>query len=117
MGGSVWTGFGSIETALNRVNRPSNVAGVSRQSVRTTSMPSLTRAPRSLRGTPQSSNSFGFSPPTPTPKTSRPPDRTSTVAAIFAATAGARSARRYTAVPSRMRRVIGAYDASSVNDS
>ena len=76
------------------MKRPLNVAGVSRQSVRTTSMPSVTRAPRSWWGTPQSSNSFGFSPPTPTPKTSRPPESTSSVAAIFAATAGARSASR-----------------------
>ncbi len=83
-----------METDSNRVNRPLKLAGVSRQRVRTTSMPSFPRAPRSLWGTPQSSNSFGFSPPTPTPKTSRPPESTSRVAAILAATAGARSARR-----------------------
>ncbi len=81
-------------TLSNRVKRPENEAGVSRQSARTASMPSVTRAPRSLWGTPHTSNSLGFSPPTPTPKISRPPDRTSSVAAVFAAIAGERSASR-----------------------
>ena len=89
-----WTGLGSIETFSNRVKRPEKLAGVSRQSVRTTSMPSVTRAPRSRCGTPHSSNSLGFSPPTPTPKMSRPPDSTSSVAVALAAMAGARSASR-----------------------
>ena len=95
MGGpGCWMGLGSSETDSNRVKRPLKLAGVSRQSARTTSMPSLTRAPRSRCGTPQTSNSLGFSPPTPTPKMSRPPDRTSSVEVILAAMAGARSARR-----------------------
>ena len=58
------------------------------------------------RDTPASWNSLGFSPPTPTPKISRPPDRTSTVAAAFAATAGERSGSKYTETPSRMRCVM-----------
>src|SRR3989454_6017709 len=76
------------------VKRPLNVAGVSRHSVRTTSIASITPAPRSACGTPHSSNSFGFSPPTPTPKMRRPPDSTSSVEVILAAIAGGRSASR-----------------------
>ena len=76
------------------MKRPLKVAGVSRQSVRTTSIASLTRAPRSAWGTPHTSNSFGFSPPTPTPKMKRPPESTSSVDVTFAAMAGARSASR-----------------------
>jgi hypothetical protein len=102
------TGLGSIDTLLKRVKRPSKEAGVSRHSVRTTSMPSVTRAPRSRWGTPHSSNSFGFSPPTPTPKMRRPFESTSTVAAALAAMAAGRSARRYTAVPSFTRVVMDA---------
>jgi hypothetical protein len=81
---------------------------VSRQSVRTTSMPSVTRAPRSLWGIPEASNSFGFSPPTPTPKMSRPPESASSVEVILAAIVGWRSASRYTPLPSRMRLVMPA---------
>ena len=57
-------------------------------------MPSVTRAPRSLWGTPQASNSFGFSPPTPTPKMSRPPQSASSVEVILATTVGWRRASR-----------------------
>ncbi len=88
------TGLGSMDTSSNWVKRPAKLAGLSRQSVRTTSMPSVTRAPRSRWGTPHSSNSFGFSPPTPTPKISRPPDSASSVAVALAAMAGARRASR-----------------------
>ena len=59
---------------------------------------------------------MGFSPPTPTPKISRPPDSASSVEVILAAIAGVRSASRYTAVPSRIRLVIGMYVASNVSD-
>ncbi len=81
---------------------------MSRQSARTTSMPSVTRAPRSWWGIPQASNSFGFSPPTPTPKMSRPPQSASSVEVILAATVGWRRASRYTPLPSLMRFVIPA---------
>ena len=88
------TGLGSMLTPSNEVKRPLKVAGESRQSARTTSIPSVTRAPRSWCGMPQASNSFGFSPPTPTPKMSRPPDSVSSVPVILAATVGWRRARR-----------------------
>ena len=88
------TGLGSSDTPSNWVKRPRKLAGVSRHSVRTTSMPSVTRAPRSSCGTPTTSNSLGFSPPTPTPKISRPPDSASSVEVILAAIAGVRSASR-----------------------
>ena len=69
MGGAgLWTGLGSMLAPSNCVKRPLKLAGESRHSARTTSMPSVTRAPRSACGMPQASNSFGFSPPTPTPK-------------------------------------------------
>ncbi len=81
-------------TPSNRVKRPLNEAGVSRQSARTTSMPSVTRTPRSRCGTPQASNSLGFSPPTPTPKISRPSQSASSVEVILATTVGCRRAIR-----------------------
>ena len=103
-----WTGFGSSTTSVKRVKRPSNDAGDGPQSARQTAMPSSTRAPRSRSGTPAASNSFGNSPPTPTPKTTRPFDSTSREATSLAATEGCRSASRYTHGPIRTRRVSAA---------
>ena len=51
-------------------------------------MASSVRLPRSVIGTPTASKSLAYSPPTPTPSVSRPPDARSRSATCFATSAG-----------------------------
>jgi hypothetical protein len=55
--------------------------------------------------------------PVPTPRSRRPPDTTSSVAAIFASRTAGRSGVISTPVPSRMRDVAPAIAASMVSGS
>ena len=59
-------------------------------------------------GTPTASNSFGNSPPTPTPTETRPPERESMSASCLATTTGWYSGSRRIAVPIRTRSVHAA---------
>ena len=68
-------------------------------SVRITSMYSSSRRPRPLNGTPSASNS-SFSQPTPTPRCTRPPDSTSSVATSLAVISGLRCVAIRMPVPS-----------------
>ena len=71
-GPPAWRGGGCIGTSVEWKKRPSCVTGSPLHSLRSTARLSLSRAPRSLIGTPQASYSLGNSPPTPTPKMNRP---------------------------------------------
>ncbi len=62
-------------------------------------MASSARAPRSGMGTPAASKSDAYSPPTPTPSTSLPPDARSRSATCFATSAGGYSGSKSVAVP------------------
>ena len=75
------------------------------------------RAPRSRTGTPTASNSRANSPPTPTPKTKRPPHRRSSVATCLAINTGWRRGTRYTDVPNQSRSVCAAASASCSSGS
>ncbi len=70
-------------------------------------MNSSARAPRRAMDAPISSNSSGIQ-PMPSPRSSRPPDRTSTVVACLARYAGGTNGMLISATPSRIRDVSAA---------
>ncbi len=57
--------------------------------------------------------SAGWSPPTPTPKIMRPPDRTARLATVLAISTGSRSGRMTTSGARRTREVAAANVASA----
>ncbi len=75
-------------------------------------MYSSARAPRRAIGAPAASNSSGIQ-PMPSPRSCRPPDRTSTVAACLASTEGDTYGKFSTATPSRIRDVQAAAKPSA----
>ena len=88
-----------------------------RQRARKIGIASLARAPRSAAGTSQAANSPGNSPPTPIPRTSRPPESQSNDAVCLATSVGCRSGKRYTQVPRAIRRVAEAHTERAWNGS
>ena len=90
------SGSGAAASAPRGTDRsgPSLATGSPDQSRRRSGIASESRAPRSCTGTPQASYSRGNSPPTPTPKISRPSQRRSSVATCFATGVGWRSGSR-----------------------
>src|SRR5439155_173721 len=78
-----WTGFGNMRSGGTRRRGPSWRASGSVHSARIAARYSRQRAARSSNGTPRASNS-SRSQPMPTPKSSRPPERTSASATCLA---------------------------------
>ena len=78
-----WTGNGLMPASVTVCQRPLKVTRSRVQSWRNNSTCSSDRCPRFLKSCPNASYSTGFQ-PMPMPKRSRPPLRTSTVAACFA---------------------------------
>ncbi len=100
-------GFGLTRIASKRVNSPLNEATSSVQSVRIAATYSAARRPRRANGTPRAANSSADH-PMPTPRVSRPPDSTSSVAACFAVSTGLCSGSSSTPVASPMVLVAAA---------
>ena len=73
-------------------------------------------APRSWKGSPAARNSSSIH-PTPTPSTTRPPEKRSSVAAAAAVEKGWRSGSWYTSVPSSTRSVAVAATVSTIQGS
>ena len=78
---------------------------------------SSAREPRSARGMRMAVYSAGLSPPTPTPKVTRPPESTSRLAMVLAMSTGSRRGRMTTSLAMRTREVRAAKVAMSVVDS
>ena len=70
--GTGGSGAGEMRTWSMRKKVPSMVTSVPASSGRSTASASSIRRPRVVGSTPQARSSAGSSPPTPTPKTSRP---------------------------------------------
>ena len=71
-------------------------------------MYSSVTAPRSSNGVVTTASNSVFSQPAPMPTTSRPPDSTSSVASILAASTAGRCGTTSTAATRRMREVLAA---------
>ena len=90
MGGGVCHGLGKTVTRSSLKNSPWYDTSFSVQRRRMIRIASSVRRPRSLKGTPDASNSRGSSTPTPTAGKSRPRESQSIVAISLAATTGVR---------------------------
>ena len=106
--------------SVNETVGPVKLVGADAQQARSTAIASSIRSPRLRYSTLQASNS-SRSQPAPSPRVSRPPESTSSVATCLAATTGWRSGRTSTLVPSPIRVVTAAANdsvasASSRND-
>src|SRR3974390_1395928 len=80
-------------------------------------MDSSSREKRSAIGTPAAAKSSTYSPPAPTPTTTRPPDARSMSASCFATTDGMYQGSTSVAVPTTVRRVCSTRRASHINGS
>jgi len=109
------TGRGAMETLSSVAYFPAYVTRSRVHSRRMISRASSVRGPRSAGGTPQASNSAGFSPPTPTPSTNRPPLTLSSAAPSFAASTAGYSGSRVTEVISSIADVAAAAAARLMN--
>ena len=111
-----WSGFGENGMPAKREYLPSKRGSASVHSARMTPMASSLKAPRSAKGVLIACISFSIA-PTPTPRISRPPLRTSSVAAALASRIGLWYGSTSTDVPRRTREVRAATKLRSVSGS
>ena len=108
---------GTVTPGLRTTSSPPGVSWAGLPAMRSGSRRSASsvRRPRSRRGTPTASQDAACrSPPTPSPSSTRPPDRYCRVATCFAVQATGRSGTMSTPTPSRIRDVTAAAPASEV---
>ena len=102
---------------LKEVYLPAKAGSLSVHSTRNASRYSSVTLPRSAKGVVTTASNSAFSQPAPMPTTRRPPESTSMVESILAASTGWRCGTTMTASTRRMREVFAATKAVMVSCS
>ena len=109
-------GLGSQKMSSNRSDGESKLAGVCSHSARQAAIVSVSNWPRRSKSTPSASYSSRCQ-PVPTPRSTRPPESTSSVATLLARSAAGRNGAMSTPVASRTDDVAAAMAVSAVSGS